>query len=205
MHNLWDVQRQQRKTTCLLSIRITFACARVSILTTTNMYIARARCESQLAVGSSGLNARWPYGRADEFKFLAWSSIAQSVCQWALRLLAIWCLRPWVRILHSAEEDNVSPFDTNIVCLCQSIDSNKYNKTKLNKTICIFNGMYYVCSNGSIKSQRSLLLIWSPFYASPITKLFMILVSRARRPATITWVIILESYHLVTSLQVVWN
>ena len=27
-------------------------------LTTTNMYIARARCESQLTVGSSGLNAR---------------------------------------------------------------------------------------------------------------------------------------------------
>ena len=84
------------------------------------------------------------------FKFLAWSSIAQSVCQRAFRLLAIWCLRPWVRILHSAEEDNVSPFDSNIVCLCQSIDicNNKYNKTKLNKTICIFYGIYYVCSNG---------------------------------------------------------
>ena len=34
-------------------------------------------------------------------------------------------------------------------------------------------------------SQRSLLLTWSRFDASPITKLFMILVSRARRPATI--------------------
>ena len=45
------------------------ACARVSNLTTTNMYIARARCENQLAVGSSGLNARWPQGRADELKF----------------------------------------------------------------------------------------------------------------------------------------
>ena len=142
MHISWDVLRQQRNTTCLLSIRITFACARVSKLTTTNKIIARARCESQLAVGSSGLNARWPQGRADEFKFLAWSSIAQSVCQRACRLLAIWCLRPWVRILHSAEEDNVSPFDSNIVCLCQSIDinNNKYNKTKLNKTICIFMG-----------------------------------------------------------------
>ena len=90
----------------------------------------------------SGLNARWPYGRADEFTFLAWSSIAQSVCQRAFRLLAIWCLRPSVRILHSAEEDNVSPFDSNTFRLCQSIDikSNKYNKTKLNKTICIFMG-----------------------------------------------------------------
>ena len=34
------------------------------------------------------------------------------------------CLRPWVRILHSAEEDNLSPFDLNIVCLCQSIEIN---------------------------------------------------------------------------------
>ena len=76
------------------------------------------------------------------------------------------------------------------------------NKTKLNKTICISYGMYCVCSNGSIRSQRSLLLTWSPFDASPITKLFMILVSRARRPATIPWSIILEPYHLATSLQV---
>ena len=49
----------QRNTTCLLSIWISLACARASKLTTTNMYIARARCESQLTVGSSGLNARW--------------------------------------------------------------------------------------------------------------------------------------------------
>ena len=76
------------------------------------------------------------------------------------------------------------------------------NKTKLNKTICISYGMYCVCSNGSIRSQRSLLLTWSPFDASPITKLFMILVSRARRPATIHWATILEPYHLATSLQV---
>ena len=48
---------QQRKTTCLLSIRISLACARASKLTTTNMYIARARCECQMAVGSGGLNA----------------------------------------------------------------------------------------------------------------------------------------------------
>ena len=37
---------QQRKTTCLLSIRISLACARASKLTT-NMYIARTRCECQ--------------------------------------------------------------------------------------------------------------------------------------------------------------
>ena len=60
---------QQRKTTCLLSIRISFACARASKLTTTNMYIARARWECQAAVGSSGLNACWSWGRAVELKF----------------------------------------------------------------------------------------------------------------------------------------
>ena len=47
--------------------------------------------------------------------FIAWSSIAQSVCRRAFSLLAI---------LHSAEEDNWSPFDSNIACLCQSIEIN---------------------------------------------------------------------------------
>ena len=35
------------------------ACARASKSITANIHIARARCESQPAVGSSGLNARW--------------------------------------------------------------------------------------------------------------------------------------------------
>ena len=30
----------------------------------------------------------------------------------------------WVKILHSAEEDNLSPFDLKIACLCQSIKLN---------------------------------------------------------------------------------
>ena len=36
-----------------------------------------------------------------------------------------------VRILHSAEEDNLSPFDSKIACLCQSIEinNNKYDIT----------------------------------------------------------------------------
>ena len=42
----------------------------------------------------------------------------------AFSLLANRCLRPWVRILHSAEEDNLSPSDSNIACLCQSIEIN---------------------------------------------------------------------------------
>ena len=50
------------------------------------------------------------------------------VCQRAFSLLAIWCLGPRVQILHSAEENNKSPFDLNIACLCQSIEinNNKY-------------------------------------------------------------------------------
>ena len=49
----------------LLSIRISFICdgqqCRVRPVNCfqTNMYIARARCESQPAVGLNGLNARW--------------------------------------------------------------------------------------------------------------------------------------------------
>ena len=83
---------QHRKTTCLLSIRKSHACARASKLTT-NIYIARARCESQSAVKPSGLNATSWHGRTVEFKSFAWSPIAQSVCGWAFSLLAIWCLR----------------------------------------------------------------------------------------------------------------
>ena len=43
-------------------------------------------------------------------------------------LLAIWCLGPRLQSLHSAEEHNLSPFDLNIACLCQSIEinNNKY-------------------------------------------------------------------------------
>ena len=33
------------------------------------------------------------YGRTVEFKFVAWSSLAQSVCEWAFSLLTNWCLR----------------------------------------------------------------------------------------------------------------
>ena len=31
----------------------------------------------------------------------------------------------WVRILHSAAEDNLSPIDSKNACLCQSIEINK--------------------------------------------------------------------------------
>ena len=71
--------------------------------------------------------------------FIAWSSKAQSVCQRAFSLLANWCLRPWwVRILLSAEEDNLSPLDSNIACLCQSIEINNnkhvYRQSQVRKS-----------------------------------------------------------------------
>ena len=89
----------QRKTTCLLSIWKSLACTRASKLTTTNMYIARARYETR-------------------------SSIAHPVWQQAFCLLEIGFQGPWVRILHSTEEDNLSAFQSKIVCKCQSIHIN---------------------------------------------------------------------------------
>ena len=48
-------------------------------------------------------------------------------CKWH-NFYTAWCLGPRVQILHSAEEHNLSPFDLNIACLCQSIEinNNKY-------------------------------------------------------------------------------
>ena len=40
---------------------------------------------------------------------------------------------PRIQILHSAEEHNLSPFDLNIACLCQSIEINN------NKYLCMYN------------------------------------------------------------------
>ena len=60
------------------------------------------------------------------------SHLWKSVCQRAFSLLAIWCLRGWwVRILLSTEEDNLSPFDLNINCLCQSIEINNNKQINL--------------------------------------------------------------------------
>ena len=65
---------------------------------------------------------------AIEFKFIAWSSVAQSVCPGAFNLLEIQFKRPWVHILHSAAEDNFSPFYPTSLsyCQCIKINTNKY-------------------------------------------------------------------------------
>ena len=82
--------------------------------------------------------------------FLAWSSIAQSVCQQAFNLLANRCLRPWVRILHSAEEDNLSPFDSNIACLCQSIEINNIYTVYRNKQVSVHTNKHHMYVNTHI-------------------------------------------------------
>ena len=108
------------------------ACLCQSIEIKINKYVYR---QSQVRM-PNGCGVEWAecsliIGTGCRVPVFAWSSIAQSVCQWVFSLLAIWCLRPWwVRILPSAEEDNLFPFDSNIACLCQSIEINN------NKYIC---------------------------------------------------------------------
>ena len=91
------------------------------------MYIIRARCESQLTVGQVG----WML--ADHRDGLSSSSFSL-ILDWSVDLSAsiqsagYLCLGHRVQILHSTEEHNLSPFDFNISCLCQSIEinNNKY-------------------------------------------------------------------------------
>ena len=121
-------------------LNITCLCQSIEIIN--NKYVYR---QSQVRK-STDSGAKWAeYSLIIEtscrVQVFAWSSIAQSVCQRAFSLLAIWCPGPRVQILHSAEEHNLSPFDLNIACLCQSIKIN-------NKCICIYVCMYvsiYAC------------------------------------------------------------
>ena len=136
---------QQRKTTCLLSIPKSLACARASQFTATHththtyiymyiyiylyiyIYIYRqsqvrkpTSCEFEWAACSLII------GTGYWVQVLAWSSMVQSVCQWAFSLMKICFQRPW--ILHFAEEGNLSPGDSKIACLYQStkINNNRH-------------------------------------------------------------------------------
>ena len=53
------------------------------------------------------------------------------------------CLRPWVRMLHSAEEDSLSSFDTNIAFLCQNIEINNKHIYMKQNWINIYIFMFY--------------------------------------------------------------
>ena len=111
---------QQKKTTCLLSICISLTSARASKLKKKHVY------RHSQARKPTGSGVEWDecsliIGTSCRVKVFTWSLIAQSICQQAFSQLAIWCLRPWVRILHSAEGDNLSPFHSNIAWLCQFV------------------------------------------------------------------------------------
>ena len=54
---------------CILAHNKTYVCSCCKIFITRCHILTRARCESQAAVGSSGLNARWSYGWAVELQF----------------------------------------------------------------------------------------------------------------------------------------
>ena len=67
--------------------------------------------------------------------------VAKTNCigaEWAVRGHSVyWRFRsrdPLVQILHSAEEDNLSPSDSKIACLCQSVEINT------NKHVCVYLG-----------------------------------------------------------------
>ena len=84
-------------------------------LTKTNMYTARARCESQLSVGSSRLNVYWVFSLILE-SAVSLSSGIQSAGDLVSETMGS---NPVF-----SRGRNLSPFDSNIACLCQSIDIN---------------------------------------------------------------------------------
>ena len=83
----------------------------------------------------SGLNVRWWKGRANEFKFF--SLILDSSVGLSAGIQCAGDLVPetLVRILHSTEEDNLSPFYPNIAYLCRSFEIN-------NKHMCMYACMH---------------------------------------------------------------
>ena len=108
----------------------------------------------------------------------AWSSIAQSVCQRAFSLLAIWCLGSRVQILLSAEEHNLSPFDLNIACLCQSIEINnnkyEYRQSQVRKST--DSGVRWAeCSLIIVTGCRVQVFAWSSIAQSVCQRAFSLL------------------------------
>ena len=101
------------------------AYARASKLTTADMYIARARYESQPAVGSSGLNARW----AIELKFtlILDSSVGLPA---AIQSAGDSVPETTSSIPAFSRGRQLVSFRFEITCLCQSIEINN------NKYIC---------------------------------------------------------------------
>ena len=116
--DFWNTNHQvleTSQTSGLFSFRKSPACARTSKLTTTNMYIARARllCSSFSMILNSSVGL-----------WVGIQSAGELVSQTSQ-----------LQILHSSEEDNLSPFDSKIVCLCQST-------SELTTNMCMY---VYVC------------------------------------------------------------
>ena len=106
------------------------ACLCQSIEINNNKYVYR---QSQVRM-SNGSGVRWAEClliigtgcRVQVFSLILDSSVGMSA---GIQSAEYWVSEtPWVRILLSAEEDNLSPFDSKIACLCQSIEinNNKY-------------------------------------------------------------------------------
>ena len=117
-------------------------------------------------------------GTGCRVQVLVWSSIAQSVCQRAFSLLTIWCLGPRVQILHSVEEHNLSPFDLNIACLCQSIEinNNKYVYRQSQARKSTDSGVKWAeCSLIIGTGCRVQVLVWSSIAQSVCQRAFSLL------------------------------
>ena len=91
-----------------------------------------------------------------------------------------------VRILPSAEEDNLSPFDSNIACLCQSIE--------INNNKCVYRQSQVRMPNGSgVRWAECLLIIgtgcrvqvfaWSSIAQSVCQQAFSLLANSCLRPS----------------------
>ena len=120
------------------------------------------------------------------------TEIVQKKKEETFSLLANRCLRSWVRILHSAEEDNLSPFDSNIACLCQSIEINNnkhvYRQSQVRKptgSMVEWAECLLIIETGC----RVQVLAWSSIAQSVCQQAFSLLVNRCLRP----WVRILHS------------
>ena len=150
---------QQRKTTCLLSIRRSLACELINnviglglgqtlhwrwcgvnyaltnsscIIINNNKHVYR---QSQVRM-PNGSGVEWAECsliigtgcRVQVFSLILDSSVGLSAGIQSAGDSVPETL--WVRILHSAEEDNLSAFDSKIACLCHSIEINN-NKHSL--------------------------------------------------------------------------
>ena len=100
---LWDAS-----SVATVMVDLMYVCVRACV----DAYVYR---QSQVRM-PNGSGVKWAecsliIGTGCRVQVFAWSSIAQSVCQRAFSLLEIrFQIPPWVRILHSAEEDNKVSF-----------------------------------------------------------------------------------------------